>query len=163
MVPMVVLLLALLAAPAVSFADPILFSKRGPGVSALFEIDGDTLKITLRKAGDASARKAQADDDGLLPGVLFDLPPGITLTPVARDTGPLSEGQVVYTMAISGGTLLESDISNVSFQYGTGPGDPKLPGGMRAPKQIPEPGLMLLLASGLGLAVRRVRRAKAAR
>lgn len=163
MLPKVLILVALaLALPAASYADPILFTKRGPGVSALFEIDGDTLKITLRKA-DTNGRKALAEVDGLLPGVLFDLPPGISLTPVANDLGPLSNGQVVYTMAIAGGTLRESDISNVSFQYGTGPGDPTLPGGMLPPKGIPEPGLMLLMASGLGLAVRRARRAKAAR
>ena len=161
----VVLLLAVgLVAPSVAEADPILFTKRGPGVSALFEISGNTLKITLRKTGDTpgARRDAPVNPADALPSVFFDLPAGISLTPLARENGGLAAGEVVYTMSIAGGTLSEADISNVSFQYGTGPGDPKLPGGMLPPKQIPEPAVLLLMASGLGLAVRRARRGKAA-
>lgn len=75
---------------------------------------------------------------------------------------PLIEGEVVFTMAISGGTLLESQISNVSFQYGTDFKESKLkapPGRIVPETPIPEPVSLLLLAPALGLAVRRRMRA----
>jgi hypothetical protein len=60
--------------------------------------------------------------------------------------------------------LALSQISNVSFQYGTSFGQPKLPPGMRPPPGVPEPAALLLFAPGLLWAVRRRRaKSKAAR
>ena len=77
---------------------------------------------------------------------------------------PLIDGAVVFTMAISGGTLLESQISNVSFQYGTSLYEPHFNGGGAgggggAGQSVPEPWTLLLAGPGLMLAARRLRRA----
>jgi hypothetical protein len=253
----------ILCAPSTTFADPIVFSGSGAGSSgvtlnaaALFQITGNTLRITLRNTGDTSGGGRDLSANTLT-GVFFDLPRGITLSPTsaairpgallqgnrcdigpcngsttnvggefAYNTGswnghngnhgiassgyiggssgnfngpdldapnspnginfgivapisasnpflpnngamsdnPLIESEVVFTMAISGGTLLESEISNVSFQYGTDLKEPKLPGHMKPPKPVTEPATLLLLAPAVGFVVRRAsRRAKAAR
>jgi hypothetical protein len=73
---------------------------------------------------------------------------------------PLIEGSVVFTLTISGGTLLESQISNVSFQYGTAITESHFGsgGGSGAGQTVPEPVTLLLLAPGLLAAARRMRR-----
>lgn len=71
---------------------------------------------------------------------------------------PLVDGTVIFTLTISGGTLLEEQISNVSFQYGTMLTEPYFAGG--GGQKIPEPISLLLLAPGIALAMRRLRRAK---
>lgn len=248
--------------PSTAQAGSILFQSSGPGVSgvtlsasAMFEITGSTLKITLRNAGDTSgANKDLAANT--LTGVFFSLPTGISLTPVSAtiakgallqadkcDIGPCSsnttnvggefmyntgswaghagshgiassgyvggkpnfngpdldsplspdginfgivapitasnpfiaengnmrdnpliEEQVVFTMTIAGGSLLESQISNVSFQYGTDLSEPKLPPGFKPPPPIPEPATLLLLGpAGAAVLWQRRRRAKSAR
>lgn len=63
---------------------------------------------------------------------------------------PLIQGQVVLALTISGGTLTTSDISNVSFQYGTSFDEPR----------IPEPAMLLLLGPALGALAHRLRRGK---
>lgn len=273
-----VVAIGLLVPASIVHADPILISGSGAGTSgvqlnasALFQISGNVLKVTLRNAGDSSGNGKDLAANTLT-GVFFKLPTGITLSPTSAqiaagalvqskkcnrgacsgsttdvggefayqsgswaghngnhgisssgyifdtagnpigqsaasgdvtasssfnglnldrkdsldginfgiiaptsdqnpfltDVGsdmrrnPLIEGEVVFTMAISGGTLLESQISNVSFQYGTNLTDPKLPGGLR-PRPVPEPATLLLFAPGLILALRRRRARKALR
>jgi hypothetical protein len=58
-------------------------------------------------------------------------------------------------MTIAGGALLESQISNVSFQYGTDLSEPKLPPGVTPPPPVPEPAALILLGIGVAAAVRR--------
>lgn len=105
-----------------------------------------------------------------------DSPDGINFGIVAPITGsnpfnpktgnmtanPLIEGEVVFTMAISGGSLLETQISNVSFQYGTSIGEPHFKSKKTTvvtPPPIPEPSALLLLGPGLAaMAVARLRR-----
>jgi hypothetical protein len=264
--PTIALLLVWLAMPTAAHADPILFASfsgqgAGDGITlnaqAIFEISGTTLKITLRNTGDTSGSDFDKSANTLT-GVFFDLPTGITLTPVKAkitegdllqpekclpspcsatlknvggefvyqtgtwsghlgnsgisssgyinaDNGggnfngpnlddpdapdginfgivaplsqspfkpksgnmadnPLIEGEVVFTMSIAGGTLLESQISNVSFQYGTSIGEPKFNSGPPdielPPPGVPEPALLLLLAPAAAAGFRR-RRAQA--
>ncbi len=257
---------ATLAAPSAAHAGSILFSGSGTGTdgitlnaSALFEISGSTLKVTLRNLGDTSGMSKDKSANTLT-GVFFDLPNGITLTPVSAkiaagdllqrtkcDIGPctatttnvggeftyktgswsghtgadrgisssgyidayagggnfngpnldapnspdginfgiiapitasnplnpltgnmkdnpLIEGEVVFSMSISGGTLLESQISNVSFQYGTDISEPKFKAGPPPPPtSVPEPAALLLLGPAIAAVLRRRQRAKAAR
>jgi hypothetical protein len=65
----------------------------------------------------------------------------------------LIQDQVVFQMTIAGGTLSAAEISNVSFQYGTGLNLPRIPGVPGG--SIPEPATVLLLAPALGLVARR--------
>jgi hypothetical protein len=85
------LLGALVAFPSAAQAGSILFSGSGAGVavdgngvtlsaSALFDITGSTLTITLRNLGDNGLKDVPGNT---LTGVLFNLPDGITLTPVS--------------------------------------------------------------------------------
>jgi hypothetical protein len=80
------------------------------------------------------------------------------LTGNAQVTGnnPLVQHSVTFTLSYTG-TLTESGISNVSFQYGTSLGQPNLPGEPDEPAVIvPEPTSALLLGVGLlGAAARR--------
>ena len=81
---------------------------------------------------------------------------------------PLIEKEVIFAMTITKNNKAYTDlaldqISNVSFQYGTGFNQPKLPPGMRPPPGVPEPVTLLLLAPGVAWAVRRRLRTKAAR
>jgi hypothetical protein len=244
----------LLVGSSSAHAAPILFSASGAGqsgitisASALFEITGTSLKITLKNTGDTSGTTLKDLSANTLTGLFFDLPQGITLTPVsakiakgdlvqgsycdigpcngnttnvggefAYNTGsfgthagnhgiassgyinklpnfngsnldspnspdginfgiisaitatnlfkpetgnmtsnPLIEEQVVFTMTIAGGALLESQISNVSFQYGTDLSEPKLPPGVTPPPPVPEPAALILLGIGVAAAVRR--------
>ena len=83
-------------------------------------------------------------------------------------TEPLIDGAVVFKLAISGGTLLESQISNVSFQYGTALSEPHFygsgsGGGGGTGQTVPEPFALLLVGPGLALAARRLGRQRAAR
>lgn len=255
------LLAGLALAPTTAHAGSILFTGSGPGdpsgpagttlsASALFQISGSTLTITLRNLGD----NASTDVPGnTLTGVLFDLPNSISLTPVSAtvaagaivqgsscspgpcnasttnvggefrydtaaafpaasgaDRGiasagyiggdgnfggpnldgpaavngmnfgiigpgpfnpnggngngglankPLIQDRVVFQMTIAGGTLTASQISNVSFQYGTGfslPRIPGTPGGGGG--SIPEPATVMMLAPALGILLRRMKR-----
>lgn len=74
---------------------------------------------------------------------------------------PLISEQVVFVMTISGGDLLASQISNVSFQYGTDISEPKFVSRIRI-QAIPEPGTLLLFGSAAAVElVRRRRRARA--
>lgn len=69
---------------------------------------------------------------------------------------PLIQERVVFQMTIAGGTLSAAEISNVSFQYGTGFNLPRIPG---VPgDSIPEPATVLLLAPALGILARRTKR-----
>jgi hypothetical protein len=70
---------------------------------------------------------------------------------------PLIEREVVFTLAISGGTLLESQISKVSFQYGTSITEPKFKATtvITPPPPMPEPSVLLLLGPAAALALRR--------
>jgi hypothetical protein len=109
------------------------------------------------------------DGTGSPNGINFGIVAPTSTSPFLPNNGqmsdnPLIEGEVVFTMAIEGGSLLESQISNVSFQYGTDLTEPKLPAGLKPPKPVAEPATLLLLAPAVGFAVRRMsRRAKAAR
>ena len=68
-----------------------------------------------------------------------------TFTPNGGLSGePLIRNNVVFVLTgVSG--LSESDISHVSFQYGTATNEPNVPGGT----PVPEPATLLLLGSGL--------------
>jgi hypothetical protein len=73
---------------------------------------------------------------------------------------PLIEKEVIFTLSITKNNksytdLALSQISNVSFQYGTGFGQPKLPPGLTPPPGVPEPASLLLLVPGMAWAVRR--------
>ena len=100
-------------------------------------------------------------------GINFGIVAPITASnPFLPKTGnmtdnPLIEGEVVFVMAISGGTLLESQISNVSFQYGTDIKEPKFMSKIKI-HTIPEPVALLLLAPAAALSIRRRIRAAAA-
>jgi hypothetical protein len=149
------LIVALVATSSTAYAGSIAFSSAGPGAegaelsaSTLFEVSGNTLKTTLLNTGDSS-------------GSTTDLSANNLSDPSRPQTGnPLIEGDVVFTMLIAGGSLLESQISNVSFEYGTSFSEPKLPAGMSAPASIPEPTMLLLLAPAMGFALRRRLRAR---
>lgn len=67
---------------------------------------------------------------------------------------PLINGDVYLSLVISGGSLLESQISNVSFQYGTDISEPKFKAKFKI-HTIPEPMTVLLLAPAAALALRR--------
>ena len=75
---------------------------------------------------------------------------------------PLIEEQIVYTMTIkkNGSVydgLLDTQISNVTFQYGTGFNQSRLPGSF-TPSSTPEPAaLLLLVPAAAALARRRLR------
>jgi hypothetical protein len=251
---------AFCAMSSTAHAGSVLFNASGAGAdgvnlsaSALFDISGNTLKITLRNTGDSSG-STKDKSANTLTGVFFDLPTGVTLTPVsaaiaagdllqgnkcdigpcngsttnvggefvyqagnwathpgnhgiassgyinadagggnfngpnldqpdapdginfgivapisasnqfkpnngAMSDNPLIEEQVIFTMTIAGGTLTASDISNVSFQYGTSFSEPKLPPGMKPPPSVPEPSILMLFGSAVALSVRaRLRR-----
>ena len=100
------------------------------------------------------------------PGSLDGLDFGI-VAPLTRDAfdpaSSLVEGEVVFTMTIAGGTLLESAISNVSFQYGTDLNEPRLPGGMVPAVRLPEPSVLLLFSLAAAAALRRRPRTKGSR
>lgn len=74
---------------------------------------------------------------------------------------PLIDGPVVFQMTINGGTLTESQISNVSFQYGTSITEPHFGGssggGSGAGQTVPEPGILLLVGPAVIALARRVR------
>jgi hypothetical protein len=73
------------------------------------------------------------------------------------DDDPLINGTVVFTLAISGGKLLESQITNVSFQYGTNLSEPQISGGSVG-QVVPEPSTFMLLGSALVVATGRLAR-----
>jgi hypothetical protein len=108
----------------------------------LFETDEARLKFALLNGGDNAGLSN----------------PFIPVSDTVA-ASPLIEGDVIFTMIVAGG----GPGSNVCFQYGSDGTEPKLPGGMAAPASIPEPATLLLLASGLGLALRRRLQQKAAR
>ena len=104
------------------------------------------------------------DDPSAPDGINFGIIAPVTVTNPFKGNGnnmtnnPLIEGEVVFTLAITGGTLLESQISNVSFQYGTSLTEPHFNGPpviIEPPLNIPEPATLLLFAPALALAVRR--------
>jgi hypothetical protein len=252
--------------PLAAHAGSVLFTGTGTNggvtlnASAEFVISGSTLTVTLRNTGDSTGTSGTDSPAQTLSGVFFDLPTGITVTPVSAisplaivqassctdgpcggtnvnvggefiyatgnytsgghlgdhgisssgyisgDTGnfngpnlddpdapnginfgiiaditssnkfkpngglsgrPLIEDTVVFTMTIAGGTLTTSQISNVSFQYGTGFGEPHFGGtsggGGTLGGGVPEPAMLLLVAPAFFMAARRRRSAKSRR
>lgn len=80
-------------------AESILFTGTGPGAnsvtlnaSALFDISGTSLTITLRNVGDSSGSTGTDVQQNALTGLFFDLPNGISLTPV---TATIAAGSLV--------------------------------------------------------------------
>jgi hypothetical protein len=246
------------AVPSSVEAGSVLFSGTGAGdegvnlsASALFTVDGSTLKITLQNTGDSSGNGKDVPGNQLS-GVFFDLPSGVTLTPVSAavapgavvqasscSTGlcngattnvggefayntsnnswdgnhqgshgvsgsgyiglnvgnmggpnldgteapngpnfgiiadnnafkpngglagvPLIKKEVVFALAMTKNGQAYSglelaQISNVSFQYGTGFGQPSFSGGGGDGSQVPEPMTLLLVAPAAALVVRR--------
>ena len=267
-------LLALVCAVALpsSAKAGVLYTGTGTGsngvtltASALFEISGNVLTITLTNTGDSTGATGTDLSANTLTGLFFDLPDGITLTPdsaliapgdlfqadecsvkkgktttnpcsssttnvggefvyqtgtwdghtgatsgisssgyINADSGggnfdgpnlddpdapdginfgmiastgtnafnpnggladePLIEGPVVFALTISCAQtpcqLLESQISNVSFQYGTSITEPSFGGGSEPQTPLPEPATLLLLAPALGFGIRRHLRAR---
>jgi hypothetical protein len=167
-------LLALVAAPVVAHADPILMTSSGSGLSALFESAGSNATSGTHTSSALTALDFSGDP---LDAVLFDVPAGTNLPPVepedTNDSATISLGLgpvVAYNLSWGPSSapfnlelvgLVEPQISNVSFQSGTGPA-PKLPPGI-GPVAVPEPVVLLLLAPAAALALRRRRRRKAAR
>lgn len=246
------------AAPSSVEAGSVVFSGTGAGeegvnlsASALFTVEGSTLKITLQNTGDSSGTTKDLPSNQLS-GVFFDLPTGVSLTPVSAvvasgalvqanscSTGlcngattnvggefayntsndswdgnhqgnhavsgsgyiglsagnmggpnldgtdapngpnfgiiadnsafkpngglagvPLIKKEVVFALAMTKNGQAYSglelaQISNVSFQYGTGFGQPSFSGGGGDGSQIPEPAALLLLVPAIGMAVSR--------
>jgi hypothetical protein len=126
----IVALLAFFASSSTASAGSIVF----PGSGPLFDTGEPTLKVTLLSGADSGGSSSP-----------------FTPLPDIAAASPLIAGEVIFTMIVAGG----GPLSNVGFQYGADGIEPKLPAGMRAPAAIPEPATMLLLASGLGLALRR--------
>jgi len=91
--------------------------------------------------------------DGINFGIISNDP---TFTPNGGlASEPLIRNSVVLALTGVNG-LSESDISHVSFQYGTSFGEANLPGTPPPPSQVPEPVTLLLLGSGIaGLGLRR--------
>jgi hypothetical protein len=98
------------------------------------------------------------DSPDALNGINFGIIAPLALSPFKPNGGlandPLIEGEVVFTLNISGGALLESQISNVSFQYGTGLNEPSFRDCCRG-GSVPEPGAVVLMAPALALLFRR--------
>jgi len=131
-------LVAFFASSSTASAGSIVFPSSGP----LFDTGEPTLKVTLLNGGDNTG---------------FSNP--FTPLPDPAAASPLIAGEVIFTMIVAGG----GPHSNVGFQVGADGTEPKLPAGMRAPASIPEPATLLLLASGVGLALRRKLMTKAVR
>jgi hypothetical protein len=96
-----VAVLAVVMAPSIAHADSILFTGSGPGAngitlsaSALFDISGTTLTITLSNMGDTSGANQDVPGNALT-GLFFDLADGFTLTPGSASiaAGSLLQGQ----------------------------------------------------------------------
>ena len=106
------------------------------------------------------------DDPDALNGINFGIIAPLSQSPFKPNGGlvndPLIEGEVVFTLNISGGSLLETQISNVSVQYGTGLNEPNFTGCCGDHGNVPEPGVSLLIAPALAAVVRRRLRSKAA-
>ena len=115
---------AFFAMSSTAHAASVLFSNSGPGVngvtlnaSALFEINGNQLKITLRNTGDTSGNNTDVSGNTLT-GVFFDLPSNIKLTPVSAAIAP---GDLLQGSTSSPGPST-STTTNVGgeFKYATG-------------------------------------------
>jgi hypothetical protein len=131
-------LVAFFASSSTASAGSIVFPSSGP----LFDTGEPTLKVTLLNGGDSTG---------------FSNP--FAPLPDSSAASPLIAGEVIFTMIVAGG----GPLSNVGFQVGADGTEPKLPAGMRAPASIPEPATLLLLASGIGLAMRKKLTKKVAR
>ena len=129
------------------------------GISSSGYINGDS--------GSGNFIGPNLDDPSSPDGVNFGIVAPVTLSnPLVINGGnlandPLIEGEVVFTMTISGGVLLESQISNVSFQYGTSISEPKFNSTnivvVPDPSTIPEPAISLLLVPAAVWGLRRRR------
>jgi hypothetical protein len=105
-------------------ASPVLFSGTGVNggvtlnASARFAISGNTLTVTLRNAGDSSGTNIHDTPATTLTGVFFDLPSGITLTPLSATIAPNS---LVNPGACSVANACSNATTNVGgeFIYGT--------------------------------------------
>jgi hypothetical protein len=162
--------LVFVATPTVVHADPILITPSGSGsLTALFQAGSASTASGTESNSALTALDLSGDP---LDAVLYEVPTGTDLPPV--DTAPNNDAATTNmgpvaaynTIGIQSGApnfeligLLP--ISNVSFQSGTGPA-PKLPPGI-GPVSVPEPATLLLLGPAAALALRRRRRAKAAR
>ena len=98
------------------------------------------------------------DDPASLDGINFGIVSaalGFNPNPGEESDSPLIQDAVVFVLSgVSG--LSESDISHVSFQYGTALTELNVPGNPRPPGELPEPGTITLLGiAALGLAYRR--------
>jgi len=102
-------------------AESILFTGTGPGASgvtlnasAFFDIAGTTLTITLSNLGDTSGAGSDVPGNQLT-GLFFDLPNGMTLTPVSAT---IAGGTIFHPGACSPSPGCTSSTTNVGGEFG---------------------------------------------
>ncbi len=132
----------LVLAPIPAAASSILFTGTGAGAggvtlnaSAVFTINGSSLVIRLRNLGDSSG-SGQDVPGNALTGVLFNLPDGISLTPVKAKIEP---GALVNAGNCSIGPC-GSNTNNVGGEFRYGAGGVAFPAGTGADRGIASAG-----------------------